>query len=259
MAQAFSLFVPRTSTIHRLHPITKLTLALALLVASVALPGTWTNYAFFLVVLLPLSAAAQVAGRLLGAAVRVVLPFAVSVFLIQGFLWPQGTPILALGPLSLKQEGLQFAVTSTGRILMVVSSFLFFALTTRPDALMTALVQRGFPPSLAYIVVTTVQIVPRFQARAQAILDAQRARGLETEGPLSRRIRALVPLIGPLILGSLVDVEERAIAIEARAFNRPGPKTSLRTIPEAGWEATLRIGLILAAIAAAGLRLVSLL
>ena len=257
MTPAFSLFVPRTSTIHRLHPITKLTLALVLLTASLVLPGTWTNYALYLAVLLPLSAAAQVPQKLLTAALRVVLPFAVSVFLIQGFLWPQGTPVLAIGPLSLKLEGLQFAVTSTGRILMVVSSFLFFALTTRPDSLMTALVGRGFPPTLAYIVVTTIQIVPRFQARAEGILAAQRARGLETEGRLTRRLRALLPLVGPLVLGSLVDVEERAIAIEARAFNRPGPKTSLRTIPEADWEPAVRFVLVLAAVGTVVFRLVS--
>jgi energy-coupling factor transport system permease protein len=31
----------------------------------------------------------------------------------------------------------------------------------------------------------------------------------------------------PLILGSIVDIEERAMALEARAFSLPGPKTSV--------------------------------
>lgn len=255
MPEVLSLFAPRASGAHRLHPLTKLTLAGFLLVAGLASPGLWLSYALFGLAVIPLALWGRVAGELLRMAWKIVLPFAISVFLIQGFLWPGGTPVIGLGLLSLKREGLAFATASTGRILMVVSSFLWFALTTRPDALMIALAQRGFPSSLAYVIVATIQIVPRFQARAATILDAQRARGLETGGSLFRRLRAILPLVVPLILSSLVDVEERALAVEARAFSRPGRKTSLVEIGEAGWEPALRWAALLAAAAALAGRL----
>ena len=255
MTEALSLYVPRASGVHRLNPLTKLALAGFLLVSGLVLPGVWTTYALFLLGVLPLALWGQVANPLLRAAWKVTLPFAVSVFLIQGFLWPSGTPVLWFGPFSLKQEGLLFAAASTGRIFMVVGSFLWLALTTRPDHLMTVLTQRGFPAGLAYIVVATIQIVPRLQARAVNIQDAQRARGLETTGSLGRRARAILPLVVPLVLSSLLDVEERALAVEARGFNRPGPKTSLVEIPEARWEPALRWACLLAALAAIGARL----
>jgi energy-coupling factor transport system permease protein len=69
---------------------------------------------------------------------------------------------------------------------------------------------------------------------------------LETEGGLPRRLRALLPLVAPLILGSLMDLEERAIALEARAFTRRGPKTSLMEIPDSPLERVARWGLLLA-------------
>lgn len=240
MDRTIGLYVSVDSPLHRLHPLTKLALAALLLSAGLVLPGPWLTYALFGLVVLPLAALAGVAGRLLRTVVPTVLPFAVSVFLIQGFLWPGGTPLAALGPLALKREGLAFAVASVGRILMVVSGFVLFAQITRPDRLMLGLTQRGLPPQLAYLIVATLQIVPRFQARAAAILDAQQARGLEIGGSLARRARAVVPLVVPLILSSLVDVEERALAIEARAFSRAGPKTSLIEIGEAAWEPALR-------------------
>jgi energy-coupling factor transport system permease protein len=254
VSEAISLFAPRASGVHRLNPLTKLALAGFLLVAGLALPGMWGTYALFALVLIPLAAWGRVLRELLRMAFRVVLPFAVSVFLIQGFLWPGGAPVLWIGPLALKREGLIFATAAAGRILIVVSSFLWFALTTRPDMLMSALAQRGFPANLAYIIVATIQIVPRFQARAATILDAQRARGLETGGRFYQRARAVLPLVVPLILSSLVDVEERALAIEARAFNRPGPKTSLIQIGEARWEPVARWGLLLAMVAVLGAR-----
>jgi energy-coupling factor transport system permease protein len=105
---------------------------------------------------------------------------------------------------------------------------------------MLSLTERGFPPMIAYIVLTTIQIVPRFQARAATILDAQRSRGLETEGSLPHRLRALLPLVVPLILSSLVDVEERAVALEARAFSRKGAKTSLLILRDTAFQRVAR-------------------
>jgi energy-coupling factor transport system permease protein len=255
MAQLYSLFVARESPVHRLNPLTKLTLTGLLLVAGLFLPGVWTNYLLFLAVVLPLSAAAGVGRQLLGSAWKIVLPFAISLFLIQGFLWPQGTPVLHIGPLSLKAEGLRFAVISTGRILVIVSSFVFFSLTTRPDHLMNSLSRIGFPTNLAYVIVATIQIVPRFQSRAATILDAQRARGLETEGGLRTRARAVLPLVIPLVLSSLIDVEERALAVEARAFNRQGPKTFLVELPDAAWEPTARWLMVAGMFSIIGLRI----
>jgi energy-coupling factor transport system permease protein len=249
MSEPLTLYVDKASPLHRLHPLTKLALAGFLIAAGLILPGLWTPYAVFGVLVLPLAAWGRVVRALIRSVWPIAVSFGVSVFLIQGFLWTGGTPLVVLGPLSLKREGLAFAVNSLGRILMVVSSFVLFALTTRPDALMLGLTQRGLPASLAYLIVATVQIAPRFQARAGAILDAQRARGLETSGGFGRRLRAVVPLVVPLVLSSLVDVEERALAIEARAFNHRGPKTSLTDIPEAPWEAGLRWLLALAALA----------
>lgn len=254
MAQLNSLFVARDSPIHRLNPLTKLTLIGLLLVAGLFLPGDLTNYLLFLGVILPLSVLAGVGRQLLGSAWKIVLPFAISVFLIQGFLWPQGTPLVYIGPLSLKTEGLQFAVVSTGRILMIVSSFLLFSLTTRPDHLMNSLSRIGFPSNLAYVIVATIQIAPRFQSRAVTILDAQRARGLETEGSLRTRARALVPLVVPLVLSSLIDVEERALAVEARGFNRQGTRTFLVEQAEAAWEPAGRWLMVLGMAAIIGLR-----
>lgn len=240
MAETFGLYIARNSRIHQLHPLTKLVMAGFFLVAGLGLPGLWTTYALFLLGLIPVAVLSQVFFELISRVWKITLPFAISVFLIQGFLWTGGTRLLEFGPLSLKREGLIFAAASTGRILIVVGSFLWFALTSRPDLLMTALSQHGLPASLSYLIVSSIQIVPRFQARAATILDAQRARGLETSGSLLQRARAIFPLVAPMILSSLVDVEERALAIEARAFNYPGKKTSLLIIDQAPWESAFR-------------------
>ena len=252
---AFSLYIAGESPIHRLHPLTKLALVTFCLVLGLFLPGVWLTYVVFAVLILPLAVLAGILGPFLRAAFKTALPIVVSLFLVQGLFWPGGTPILHLGPLSLQLEGLLFAVRSAGRFITVVSSFLLLTFTTRPDGLMLALNQRGFPNSIAYIMLATMQIVPRFQAKANTILDAQRSRGLETEGNLFVRLRALLPLVQPLLLGSIVDIEERAIALEVRAFGRQGPKTSILVLHDTAGQRLLRWLLLLAALAVIGWRL----
>jgi energy-coupling factor transporter transmembrane protein EcfT len=168
------------------------------------------------------------------------LPFILSVVIIQSLFWGEGTPIFEFWVLSPKQEGAIFALISVGRIILVMAGFILFAMTTRLDTLMISLKQVGVPSSLAYIIVTTLQIVPRFQAKAVTILDAQRARGLETEGNLLVRARAFVPIVLPLALGSLLEVEERAIAIEARGFNSNKKETSVIEISDTKFQVNLR-------------------
>lgn len=256
MSVGLSLYAPRVSVLHQLHPLTKLILALCLTLIGLLLPGIWPSYLLFFAVVLPLAFWGQVGRLLLQTSWKILWPFALSVFLIQGFFWGKGTVLLALGPLTLKQEGVLFALSSVGHILLVISSFFLLSLTTRPDMVMLALTQVGLPGSIAYLVATTIQIVPRFQAKATAIVDAQRARGLETEGNLWRRAQAVVPVIMPLVLGSLVDVEERAIAIESRAFGAKRPKTSLLEMPDSPVQAVARWAMLALTVAVLIARLV---
>jgi len=253
MSDQVSLYAPGNTGLHRLHPLTKLSLAGFALVAALAAPGIWGSYLLVALYLLPLAVWGGLAIRLANSVWRIVLPFAISVFVVQSLFWTGGTPILHLGPLSVKAEGLTFALASTGRILSMVTAFLLLTFSTRPDALMIALTERGLPPSITYIVLATIQIVPRFQARAQTIIDAQQSRGLRLQGSLIRRGRALIPLVVPLVLGSIVDVEQRAIALEARGFRRQGPKTSYLRLDDSSAQSAVRLLLVgLSALAVLG-------
>ena len=82
---------------------------------------------------------------------------------------------------------------------------------------------------ITYVIISTLQILPQMQAKAQTIIAAQRSRGLDTESSFFKRAGAVVPLVGPLVFGSLVEVEERAIAIESRGFTSTRIKTTLHS------------------------------
>jgi len=254
------LFQPRTSAIHALHPLTKLVVAFAVLLLALSAGDPWVQLALYSSLIL-IAALARVARAFVRRSLRTVLPFAISLFVIQSLFFGEGGTVLArLGPLAIIGEGVWFAFADSARILAIAGALLLVLLTTHPSALLAGLVQKGVPPQLAYVIGSTLQLVPQLQARAQQIGDAQRARGLRTDGSLVRRARALVALAGPLVIGALVDVDERTLALEARSFSATGPKTSLRDVPDTTldrmlrWGTLLLVGMVLAARLAGALR-----
>ncbi len=91
--------------------------------------------------------------------------------------------------------------------------------------------------------------------RANVIASAQRARGLDTEGSLRARLRGLLPLAGPVVLSSLTEVEERSLALEVRAFGRPGRRHLLWRIPDSAAQLIARSLMLIALVAAIVMRL----
>jgi len=256
MSDRLSFYVERSSLLHRLNPLTKLTLAFTLIFLAFFGPGYWLPAGLYLFVLIPLSFLGGVGKDFVRTSLRLLLPLFLFLFVMQSLFYPGGkTVIFSLWIFSVKSEGMAFAFLTASRILVMVSSFLLLFLCTHPSALMNDLARRGAPAALSYIITSTLQILPQMQAKASAIQDAQSSRGLNTGGNLIQRTRSLLPLVGPLVFGSLVDIEERAIAIEARGFMLPEKKTSLIDIPDTRPEAIFRWGMLLLILLTTGYRL----
>lgn len=241
------LYVPGKGLLHRWHPLTTVSLALSSVMVAFV-PWYRIPYGLAVPVLLtvPLALLAWIDGAGLGAAwIRrlfwLFTPIFLSLMLVQGFFFPGAQEVLwRIGPFALKREGLVFAATIGGRLLLMIGSFLLVLLATHPADLAMALVQIGLPLEVAYLVLAALQLLPRMQARGQTIMAAQQARGLEIEGTLLTRARGILPLLGPLVLGALGEVEERAMALEARAFRAPTPKTSLRPLHDTAGQRVMR-------------------
>lgn len=231
--QRTGLFVERAGFLQRLNPLTKGAGVLLLIGATFLLPPPITGGVLLVGVLLPLAYASLLARRFLTILVKTLMPVLISLVLVQGLFFPSSDPtIIAVGPLLFRRAGLQFALDTGSRLLVVAGAPLLWFQTTHPGMLVQALIQTGMPRSIGYIVLVALQLLPAISERAIAVSEAQRARGLETEGTILKRMRGVLPLVSPLIVGSLIEAEERAMAIEARAFNAPGPKTWLHDIPD---------------------------
>jgi len=243
MSTATGYFIPGSSWLHRRHPLTKILGVAFVLLATFLLPPM--ALPILAVMLLVAAWSVDLLGRLIGA-MRIPAILLASIVIVNALFFPGGTDrLVSVGPMSVTREGLTFGLISAGRIVVVFLALVLFLFTTLADDMLEALVSRGASHRIAFVVLSAVQMVPRMQARAGSILDAQQARGLPLTGSFGRRIRALVPLIAPVLLGSLVDVRERTFALEARGFGaRPG-RTAYRVVIDPPIDRVLRPVLLL--------------
>lgn len=250
MHERLSYYVKRDSLLHRLNPLTKIVLALSIILISFISPWYWTAPLLLLLVVLPLSFLGKVWREYLSTVLRLILPAAGFIFIMQALFQPVGEIVIfRFWFLDITWESLAFAFRVAIRIAVMISAFSLLLMTTHPSELMSDLTRRGLPGQFAYVIISTLQILPQMQAKAQTIISAQRSRGLDTESSFLRRAGSLVPLVGPLVFGSLVEVEERAIAIEARGFTSTRAKTSLHEISDTNADKAIRWILIILVIA----------
>ena len=249
-------FRPGDSWLHRRNPLTKLLGLLWVLLAAFLLPAP---------VLVALAAATllltAVSGRLPDVlrSLRIPAVLLASMLVVNALFFPGGRDVLvSLGPFAVTREGLEFGSVSAGRLLVAFIASILFLQATLPDDLLEALVARGASHRIAYVILSAMQTVPRLQATAATILEAQQARGLLVSGSFGRRLRALVPLVGPVMLGALVEVRERTFALEARGFGARRRRTAYRVVADPAIDRWLRLatvaGMVAVVVAAVAVR-----
>jgi energy-coupling factor transport system permease protein len=224
--KSISLFVDNGSWLTRLHPFTKLLYILTAIAVTVLSGNLWI-YAAFIV----LSMAILASGRVLKRAVPLLafsFTILITILIIHGlFNHENATLLIAIGPAHFYREGVMYAVKIGANVLNMLLSFAILVLTTKPEILVENLERAGFSPKFGYIINSVFQIIPQMMGTMSTITDAQRSRGMETEGKLSVRIKAFLPLISPVVSSSLINTRERAIALEVRGFSRKGKRTYL--------------------------------
>lgn len=119
----------------------------------------------------------------------------------------------------------------TLRLVALMTSFSIFFLTVHPDELSQALIQMRVRFEFAFAMSMAMRYVPTLGQEAYAIMDAQKARGVELDkGNLLKRIRNIVPIIIPLIIVSIRRALSIAESMESRGFGAGEKRTYMNVL-----------------------------
>lgn len=241
--KSISLYEEKGSVLNKLAPESKIIYIILSLLLPVIIGSKAVSVVFI---------AVSVCLLLISKVLRKTLPILgvsgfvlVTVVIIQGlFREGNATPLLSLGPVVFYKEGLWFALKIVINVTNILLSFCVLILTTKPSDMIENFVRRGFSPRFGYVFISVFQIIPQITETMATITDAQRSRGMETEGNLGVRIKAFIPLISPVVMSSLINTKERALALEVRGFNAKNKKTFLKDEKKSGADKFLQIGML---------------
>ncbi|ETT87390.1 energy-coupling factor transporter transmembrane component T [Viridibacillus sp. FSL R5-0477] len=234
----------KLNPILKLHPLTKLYFTLFVTISVIIIPSYIFAFTWF-PILLVIAIIAGVGKQYLDIVVKALVFLLGIVFIMQLFFYPGDQVIGEWWIFEITKEGLQYGLVLTSRVLAMGSAFILFFRITEIRDFVKALEDLGMPPMGAYIVLSTLQIIPEMKRQANTIMEAQKTRGVETEGSLLIRAKAFIPILTPLILSSIASTEERAITLESRAFSAPTKKTSLHKLKNSSSDRTIPIVLLI--------------
>jgi len=168
----------------------------------------------------------------------------IAIFIIQSIFLPSGEVLLKIGIISVYKEGLFKAIILTSRITAFVSILTLLILITPAKDFTIALEKKGHNSKAAFILLLSLQMIPEMKKQANVIMNSQKSRGVETEGNILVRAKALIPVFIPLVLSSIVNTEEKAITLEARGFSIGEKRTILDDIKETEYDKKVKIFLM---------------
>ncbi len=228
----------------KLYPITKLFICLALLFSLFIISSYIYNYCMAIicgVIAVGFGISLKTYAKRIFFSLFWLL---IAIFIIQSVFLPSGEVLLKVGIISVYKEGLFKAIILTSRITAFVSILTLLILITPAKDFTIALEKKGLNPKAAFILLLSLQMIPEMKKQANIIMNSQKSRGVETEGNILVRAKALIPVFIPLVLSSIVNTEEKAITLEARGFSIGEKRTILDDIKETEYDKKVKIFLV---------------
>lgn len=224
----------------QLYPLTKLFLSLTLILSAFIVPSYIYGYSMIIIC----GTIVSLENKLKIYCKRIFFSLFwlfTAIFIIQSIFLPSGEVWMKFGFISIYKEGVMKAVNLTSKLTAVVSALTMLTLITPVKTFTLALEKKGLNPKAAFILMLTLQMIPEMKKQANVIMDSQKARGVETEGNIFVRAKALIPVFIPLVLSSIANTEERAIMLEARGFSIGEKRTILYDIEETKNDKIMKI------------------
>ncbi len=234
----FGQFFPGHSVVHRFDPRAKLLLCLLLMI-FLFLAGNFWSLLLLGAGALTLMLCSGVPLRLYLRNIKTILPLLLFTALINLFSSPGGTVLLQWWIFRFTTDGLRRAVFLSLRILFLIFYSAILTYSTTPNDLTDA-IERVLRPlrfiglggavhTMAMMMTIALRFIPTLMEETEKILNAQKARGADLEsGNLLRRIRAMMPILIPLLISAVRRAYDLAEAMECRCYHGGEGRTRMK-------------------------------
>lgn len=236
-------FFPGNSILHRLDPRIKL-LATILLIAIVFLARNLLGYGVLILLSLLLVAISGIPVKTILNSLK-PLVFIVLLTVVMNLFFTGGDSVLLderfwFLHIRITAEGIISGVKMALRILLlIVDTGVLLTYTTSPidltdalERLLSPLAKIGLPVhTFAMMMSLALRFVPTLIEETDKIIAAQKSRGADfSSGNIISRVKALIPILIPLLISSFRRADELALAMECRCYHGGKGRTRMKTM-----------------------------
>lgn len=234
----FGQYYPAKSVIHRLDPRTKLLALIAFIVLIFVSDNFYSLFACGLVIIISIAAARVPFGRILRS-VKGIIFILLFTAILNLFFYKGKNLLWGWGIITIYREGIIFTVFLMFRLFFLVMASSVLTLTTTPveltdgiESLLKPLKYIRFPVhELALIMSIALRFIPTLIDETNRIISAQKARGADFEsGNIFKRIKAIVPILIPLLISAFRRADELGDAMDARCYSGSKNRTKYKKL-----------------------------
>ena len=228
----FGQYFENNSFLHKLDPRTKL-LLLILVIVFIFVSQNWIALSLLIFVVVFSMFLSKIPVKMYLKNLKAILPIVIFTMLINLFYSGTGEQQWCLNlfwGLKITNVSLDRALYMVVRILLLIIASAELTYTTTPNSLTDAIEKllsplrfiglKGVVHTLAMMMTIALRFIPTLIEETLKIINAQKARGADIEnGKLMQRIKALIPILIPLLISSVRRAYELAEAMECRCYN----------------------------------------
>ena len=240
---SFGQYYPANSFVHKCDPRLKI-LFLIVYIVAVFLANSFTALGICAFVCILIAIFSKVPFKSLLRSVKAVLFLLVFTALLNLFFNQGETVLLEWKFIKITQEGVYAAGFLAIRLFLLVLGSVILTLTTTPvsltdgiESLLTPLKWIRFPVhELALIMSIALRFIPILTDETSRIMNAQKARGADFEtGSLMQRVKAVIPILIPLLISAFRRADELGDAMDARCYSGSKVRTKYKKLTF-GWR-----------------------
>ncbi len=225
----FGQYIDVPSVIHRLDPRLKILLLIAVVV-FIFMAGNFLSLGLVAVFTLCVLLLSKIPVKMYLKNLKVILPVIIFTAVINTLYAGGGKTLISWWIIHITTGSIERALFMATRVVLLILISATLTYTTTPNDLTDA-IERLFSPlkfiglgsavhMLAMMMTIALRFIPTLIEETQKIMNAQKARGASfDEGKLMQRIKALIPILIPLLISAIRRAYELAEAMECRCYN----------------------------------------
>lgn len=230
-------FFPGNSVIHKIDPRVKILLIIAYIV-FLFVANNFVSLGFMVLVTVTIVLLTKIPVKMYFKGLKAIM-FIILFTSVLNMFYGSGEPIWQWGFLKITLNGISNAVFISIRIVALIFISCVLTYTTSPTDLTDAL-ERLMKPltvfhikvhEIAMMMTIALRFVPTLLEETDKIMNAQKARGANMDsGGLIKRVKAMMPVLVPLLVSSFNRAYELAVAMECRCYRGGGGRTRMKVL-----------------------------